>query len=92
MTERGYNARELGPSVENFLAERAKSIEWLKGLNSPNWEASATAPWGGEFRAGDMYAAWVAHDVLHLRQLTELHYALVREAAQDYDIGYAGDW
>lgn len=92
VTERNYNARELAPSVENFLAERAKSIEWLKGLKAPNWDASATAPWGGEFRAGDMYASWVAHDVLHLRQLSELHYALVREAAGDYDTGYAGEW
>ena len=25
--------------------------------------------------AGDMLAAWLAHDFLHIRQLNELHYA-----------------
>lgn len=92
VTERSYNSRELEASVENFMQERAKSLEWLRGLKSPDWDASATAPWGGEFRAGDMYAAWAAHDVLHLRQLSELHYALMRKEAGDFDIGYAGDW
>lgn len=92
VTERSYNTRELEPSIENFLRERAKSLEWLKGLKSPNWDASVISPWGGKVRAGDLYAAWVAHDVLHLRQLSELHYAVIKAAAGDYEIGYAGDW
>lgn len=92
VTERAYNERDLETSVKNFLDERANSVSWLKSLGSPNWEASIPTPWGGTMRAGDMFAAWVAHDVLHLRQLVELHYALVKEDTQPYEVGYAGDW
>ncbi len=42
--------------------------------------------------AGDLLAAWVAHDVLHLRQLVELRYAYLVEEAQPNSVGYAGEW
>jgi len=32
----------------------------------------------------------VAHDLLHIRQLTELRYALYQRQTTSY--GYAGDW
>ena len=91
VTERAYNTRELDPSLDNFLQEREQSLTWLRGLESPDWDATYTAPWG-EIRAGDMFAAWVAHDLLHLRQLVELHYAWTRAQVQPYKVGYAGDW
>jgi hypothetical protein len=43
-------------------------------------------------RAGDMFAAWVAHDGLHIRQLNELHRSLLERAAKPYRVGYAGEW
>lgn len=89
--EEKYNERDLESSLKNFLDERTNSLRWLSSLESPNWEASVQAPWG-ELKAGDMFCAWVAHDVLHLRQLVELHYALVQQNALPYDIRYAGDW
>lgn len=92
VTARAYNMREIKSSINNFRAERENSLGWLKSLRTPNWEAAVKAPWGGELKAGDMFAAWVAHDVLHLRQLVELHYALVRRDAEPYAVGYAGDW
>jgi hypothetical protein len=92
VTERAYNTRDLDASVTNFITERDNSLKWLNSLGTPNWEAAVTAPWGGEFKAGDMFSSWAAHDVLHLRQLTELHYALVKEDAQPYKVRYAGDW
>jgi hypothetical protein len=92
VTERAYNSRDPETSVNNFLAERENSILWLRTLKDPKWEASIKTPQGWTFKAGDMAASWVAHDVLHLRQLTELHYFAVREAARPYDVGYAGDW
>lgn len=92
VTERAYNARELEASVQNFRAEREKSLQWLQTLVSPNWEAAVKTPWRDELKAGDIFASWVVHDVLHLRQLVELHYALVKADAQPYDVGYAGDW
>lgn len=91
VTESAYNTRELMPSLENYLAERQKSLTWLRGLQSPDWEAVYTAPWGS-ITAGDMFAAWVAHDWLHLRQLVELHYAWTVRQMHPYSVHYAGDW
>ncbi len=89
---RAYNERDPGESVANFLIERERSLTWLRGLTDPNWDNSATAPWGGQLRAGDMAAAWASHDLLHLRQLVELHWAWNLRHATPYDVTYAGDW
>lgn len=86
-----YNSHELASSVNNFLQERENSLEWLRSLNSLDWEASYTAAWGS-IRAGDMFAAWVAHDLLHLRQIVELHYAWTTKQIQPYHANYAGAW
>jgi hypothetical protein len=42
--------------------------------------------------AGDLLASWVAHDVLHMRQLVELQRAYVVHLAEPYNTEYAGPW
>jgi hypothetical protein len=91
VTQREYNRRDLAQMAEEFLAERGKSIAWLKALSAPDWNASYQAPFG-EIRAGDLLASWAAHDLLHLRQLVELHWAGQLEMAQPFGVRYAGDW
>ncbi len=91
ITERKYNERDLAESLDDFLAERKKSLEWLKGLSGSNWEASYTTPYR-TLSAGDMFASWVTHDILHLRQLVELRYARVLRMTAPYDVEYAGGW
>jgi len=91
VTERKYNERDLEQSLQDFLAERGRSLVFLKGLESANWNASATTPYG-ERKAGDLLGSWVAHDNLHMRQLVELRRVRVEKLTGPYDIGYAGDW
>jgi hypothetical protein len=91
VTERQYNQRSLAESLENFRRERAAALAWLEGLGAINWETTYSRD-GRSMRAGDMFAAWVTHDQLHLRQLVELQRTLTEQAAQPYDLGYAGDW
>jgi hypothetical protein len=91
VTSRRYNERGLEESLNNFLAERAKSLNWLRSLGEPNLDASIAMPWGS-ITAGDMFAAWVAHDLLHLRQLVELHYAWTQKSLAPYSLRYAGEW
>jgi hypothetical protein len=91
VTERLYNQRDLVESVDDFLKERRKSLAWLRGLTDPDWQASVTASFG-QFSAGNIFAAWVAHDLLHLRQLVELLWAYTLLAAQPYQVSYAGEW
>lgn len=91
VTERQYNERELARSLGDFLDARKESLAWLEGLTSPNWEAAFQVPWG-QITAGDMLASWVAHDLLHLRQLVELQRAYVVRLAHPYKVDYAGPW
>lgn len=88
---RAYNERALAPSLGNFLNERQASLAWLRGLSSPDWEAEYEAPFG-PMKAGDMFAAWMTHDQLHLRQLVELHRAYTVAMVTPYQVDYAGSW
>ncbi len=38
-----------------------------------------------------MLASWVAHDMLHIRQLAELHRQWLISSGKA-DVRYAGDW
>lgn len=91
VTKRKYNERDLAESLANFLAERKASLAWLETLATVDWDTSYEA-FFGPIRAGDMFAAWVTHDHLHMRQLVELHRALTVEKAAPYSLRYAGDW
>lgn len=90
--ERGYNQRDLGELVAQFAAERRKSLEWLQTQADADWQTAVPfTKWFG-FRAADVLASWVAHDLLHMRQLVELKYGYLAVALSGCDIQYAGDW
>ena len=40
VAERAYNQRDLGESLDNYLAAREDSLAWLRGLSDPDWEAT----------------------------------------------------
>jgi hypothetical protein len=90
--ERHYNERDFTESVQNFLSEREKSLAWLRSLEHFDPIAEHRHPQFGSMSAGEMLAAWVAHDCLHIRQLNELHYGYLARTAQPYSVLYAGDW
>jgi len=91
VTLRHYYQQNLDDTLLRFEAEREKSLTWLAGLPAIDWDAAVTQPWG-TLSAGDMLAAWLAHDLLHLRQLVELRYPITKAANQPYQLNYAGKW
>jgi hypothetical protein len=91
VTQRKYNEQDFSEMQQKFFAEREKSLEWLQGLSSSNWETTYTSQFGS-MKAGDMLASWVAHDNLHIRQLVELRRMRIENIRKPYEIGYAGDW
>ena len=91
VTAKRYNERQLDETLAAFAAEREASLKWLDTLNDPNLDSAAPMPWGS-LSAGDMLASWLAHDLLHLRQLIELRYALTEKGCAPYDVEYAGGW
>lgn len=91
VTERKYNEQDFVEMQRKFFAEREKSLDWLQELPNPNWETIFTSQYGSA-SAGEMFACWVAHDNLHIRQLVELRRFRIENITQPYSIQYAGEW
>jgi hypothetical protein len=89
--ERKYNEQDFIEAQKKFFAERTRSLEWLQRLSGANWETSHTSQFG-TMSAGDMFASWVAHDNLHIRQLVELRRLKIENMTRPCNIEYAGDW
>jgi DinB superfamily len=89
--DRKYNQGRLDDAVNRFVAERNKSVTWLKKiLPQTDWATSTNNPNYPPIRAGDLLTAWAAHDALHLRQLANRMHDLACRAGGDYSAGYAG--
>ncbi len=91
VTQREYNLQNFPEIQAKFFVERERSLAWLEGLKDPDWGKTFTT----EYRtisAGEMFACWVAHDNLHLRQLVELRRLRLENITKPYNLGYAGDW
>lgn len=91
VTERKYNEQDFAEMQAKFFAEREQSLTWLQGLENPVWEKTYTTPYR-TISAGEMFACWVAHDNLHIRQLVELRRWRLENITKPYDLEYAGDW
>ncbi len=91
VTERKYNKKNLAEMQGQFFDERKKSLEWLKSISNADLETTYTSEFG-TMKAGEMFACWVAHDNLHIRQLVELRRKYIERMVGAYDIQYAGDW
>jgi hypothetical protein len=87
--ERKYNDGILEETLQTWIDERRRSIEWLHALSSPDWNKSYTHPSIGQLRAGDLLAAWLAHDMMHIRQLADLHVAYAAHTSDPFHIKYA---
>ena len=92
VVSRGYAQRAFGAMREQFFAERAQSITQLCQLGDVAWQTPLNHPRLRELTAEQVAWAWVAHDLLHIRQLTELRYLLYQRQTTAYGYGYAGDW
>ena len=91
VVERAYNQREINKSLDNFLAERRRSVEWLKNLRSPGWQATHHHPKMGKMSAEKLLANWLAHDYLHIRQICFLQWSYLSNQTPSINLEYAGN-
>ena len=82
----------LAESLADFVRERQASLAWLNTLDDPDFTLAAKHPAGFVISAGDMLMSWVAHDMLHIRQLNELHYQWLGVQERPFSPLYAGEW
>ena len=92
VTNRGYNQRDFGRSRLLFAEERAASLAWLQAIDGADLEGFAEHPVFGPCTAREMLANWLAHDLLHVRQLAELHYQHLNQSVAPLSLDYAGGW
>ncbi len=91
VVERKYNEGDLYGYLNRYVNLRNEWLIWLDSLEDPDWDASYETPMG-IITAGDMFASWVTHDLLHLRQLIELLRLYLEEQVKPYQMDYAGEW
>ncbi len=87
-----YRNRSLGEALDDFIAERERSLAWLETLDKPDWNATYTHPTIGPITAGTLMASWVGHDLLHFRQIIRLRWNRLTSESAPHSLRYAGDW
>ncbi len=88
----GFRERTRDGLLVEFRAERAKSLAWLRDLASPDWARTKHHPRIGEFAAGHLLASWVAHDLLHARQIVRVLHEITMAEGAPFSTAYAGSW
>jgi len=90
--QRAYNERDPAASLERYLAERRASFEWLRSLRAAAWDHVHVHPTLGPMSAGQLLANWVAHDLLHARQMLRVHHEHLAAQVAPASLDYAGRW
>lgn len=90
---RNYSGKDYFKTLQDFINERKKSMEWLSNLKVNDWTIKVFHPgMDVEFTAYQMLASWLAHDYLHIRQIVRLKYQLLEEDLKPKSLEYAGRW
>jgi len=88
---RRYLEQDFEATLEAFLAQRHRSIEWLRALREPAWDNAHRHPKFGPMSARMLLANWLAHDYLHMRQITRRKHEYLLAHGQ-VPLEYAGTW
>lgn len=89
---RSYNVRSMTETLVAFRRERSASVAWLRSVERPDWSVAHAHPKFGPITAGDLLAAWAAHDALHARQIAKRIFGLAERDGAPNQTRYAGEW
>ncbi len=89
--QRKYIEQDYQTALEKFLAERDKSVGWLASLRDAKWDNVYNHPQLGKLSASMFLSAWLAHDYLHIRQISNTKYLYLKDLTGN-DLSYAGKW
>jgi hypothetical protein len=90
VTARQYAAQGYESKLAGFIHERAASVAWLRSLQAPDWDAGFEHPQLGFATARLFLSNWLAHDLLHIRQIVRLEYERLGSGGDR--LHYAGPW
>ena len=88
---RKYMEQDFKKKLTDFKEERKASIKYLKSLENPNWKNYYEHPALGNVDGHHFLRNWLAHDYLHIRQITRVKYRYLQQITGS-DCSYAGNW
>ncbi len=91
VTERNYIEQDYNHILNKFIEEREQSVAWLTSLESPGWGNYFEHPKKGKLTAKFFLTNWLAHDYLHIRQITKLKFDYLEHQSGE-KLDYAGTW
>ena len=91
VSSRRYIEKDFKTELNEFLIEREKSITFLEELVEPKWDNFYEHPKFGNLSAELFFTNWLAHDYLHIRQITKLKFDYLATSTNE-KLNYAGDW
>jgi hypothetical protein len=91
VTERKYAEQDYEKTLQKFLSERDSSIAWLDTLADVKWDNIVMHPKLGDISAEMFFSSWLAHDYLHIKQITKVKYDYLKQLSED-KVSYAGEW
>ena len=68
--EQNYTSAPLDATLDAFLQFRATHLQELKDLTSEQWECAGEHIWAGQITIREQIAHLVAHDAIHLAQIS----------------------
>jgi len=89
--KRKYLQQNFSQKLNDFLSEREQSVKWLNSLENPKWDNAYNHPELGKMTAKLFLSNWLAHDYLHIRQITRLKFDYLKYKSGE-DLSYAGNW
>ena len=87
--QRRYAHEDHHKALQGFLDERQRSVEWLHSLKDPSWDNFYHHEQLGHLSAQLFLENWVAHDMLHIRQIMNTRLAHLKFIAKE-SLEYAG--
>jgi len=91
VTSRAYAEQDYEDMLQKFMEEREHSLTWLNSLEDPNWNNVHKHPTLSDISAEMFLSSWLAHDYLHIKQITKIKYDYFRQLSGN-KVGYAGEW
>ena len=89
--DRNYIEQDYKSKLNSLLKERDQSIAWLDSLKAPKWDNFYKHPKLGPMSARLFLSNWLAHDLLHIRQIMKLRFEYLKQISSE-DLSYAGKW
>jgi len=91
VSSRQYALQNYEAKISDFVAERQASVAWLRSLSKAAWQNIYQHPTLGPMSAEMILTNWLAHDYLHIRQITGTKYQYLKHHSTA-NLNYAGNW